>query len=190
MLIVGFVIRIGYSFLTGGYDMESLKSESYDSTVSESKEESIAKAINIMLSDIEKKQKIGQSSIIRPEFNFRDFVLPFIIFVFYTAVFVIAIVNSYTLSELLHISDTIAVIGVLILFFIILLILAKPFSLWLILLYQKFAPENIRKQCCFKPCCSEYMKISICKYGLYKGIKKGIGRLSRCHFPNGGVDYP
>ena len=28
------------------------------------------------------------------------------------------------------------------------------------------------------------------KYGDFRGVAKGIGRLLRCHYPNGGTDYP
>lgn len=56
--------------------------------------------------------------------------------------------------------------------------------------YQKHAPDRIRKQCRFQPCCSEYMILSIKAHGMRNGIRKGIQRIKRCHPPNGGVDYP
>lgn len=60
----------------------------------------------------------------------------------------------------------------------------------LIFCYQKFAPKTIRGACLFTPCCSEYMRISIGKYGVIKGISKGFKRLRRCRPPNGGLDEP
>ena len=33
----------------------------------------------------------------------------------------------------------------------------------------------------FKPTCSEYTKLAILKYGVFKGIFLGIKRLSKCH---------
>ena len=66
----------------------------------------------------------------------------------------------------------------------------KRLILTLIIAYQKYAPESIRSACLFEPCCSEYMKRSIEKYGVIKGLKKGIKRISRCHYPNGGIDEP
>lgn len=66
----------------------------------------------------------------------------------------------------------------------------KRLLLTLILLYQKYAPESVRSACLFEPCCSEYMRQSIIKYGVFKGIKNGIRRLKRCHLPNGGIDLP
>ncbi len=66
----------------------------------------------------------------------------------------------------------------------------KKLLLTLILLYQKYAPSCIRASCLFTPCCSEYMKQSILKYGVPKGVLRGIRRILRCHPPNGGVDEP
>ena len=70
------------------------------------------------------------------------------------------------------------------------LILFKKIIITLIILYQKYAPEDIRASCLYEPCCSEYMRISIMKYGAYKGFINGIKRISRCHYPNGGIDEP
>jgi len=56
--------------------------------------------------------------------------------------------------------------------------------------YQRYAPEDMRVACVFVPSCSEYMRLSILKYGVIRGVKKGVNRLSRCHYPNGGEDYP
>lgn len=66
----------------------------------------------------------------------------------------------------------------------------KKTIIWLILLYQKYAPERIRASCVFTPTCSNYMILVINKYGLFKGLIKGIKRLFRCHYPNGGIDNP
>lgn len=66
----------------------------------------------------------------------------------------------------------------------------KRLIITLIILYQKYAPEKIRSACLFKPCCSEYMKLAIEKYGALRGILKGIRRICRCRYPNGGIDEP
>lgn len=82
-----------------------------------------------------------------------------------------------------------------IIFYIILLVLylvirSKSIAIFIIRLYQCYGPYEIRSMCLFVPNCSEYMILAIEKYGLIKGIKKGIDRVHRCHAPNGGVDYP
>lgn len=60
----------------------------------------------------------------------------------------------------------------------------------LIILYQKYAPEKVRSACLFEPCCSEYMKQAILKYGVISGTFRGIKRILRCRYPNGGIDEP
>lgn len=69
-------------------------------------------------------------------------------------------------------------------------VFSKKLLITAIVLYQKYAPEFVRSSCLFEPCCSEYMKISINKYGVCKGFIKGIKRISRCRYPNGGIDEP
>lgn len=66
----------------------------------------------------------------------------------------------------------------------------KKIIIWVVRLYQKKAPYYIRSSCRFKPSCSEYMILSVEKYGCFKGVYKGVRRLLRCKPPNGGVDYP
>lgn len=59
-----------------------------------------------------------------------------------------------------------------------------------ILIYQHYAPASIRMKCRFEPSCSQYMILAIEKYGLFKGVKIGLNRLSRCKVGNGGYDLP
>lgn len=66
----------------------------------------------------------------------------------------------------------------------------KRLVVLLIILYQKYAPESLRGACLFEPCCSEYMKLAIVKYGVVSGVFRGIRRILRCRYPNGGVDEP
>lgn len=66
----------------------------------------------------------------------------------------------------------------------------KKIMIFFVKLYQRYASESTRKLCLFKPSCSEYMILSIEKYGCIRGFIKGIKRLRRCHTPNGGIDYP
>ena len=66
----------------------------------------------------------------------------------------------------------------------------KRFCICGVKLYQRFAPEAIRRKCRFEPSCSQYMILSLEKYGLRRGLSKGIGRLKRCNIDNGGFDEP
>ena len=66
----------------------------------------------------------------------------------------------------------------------------KRFFISLVRLYQRKAPDSLRGACLFTPSCSEYMILAIEKYGCFRGVCRGLGRLLRCHAPNGGEDYP
>jgi len=62
--------------------------------------------------------------------------------------------------------------------------------IYLVRLYQRYAPDSIRNSCLFEPTCSEYFILSVQKYGAIRGTVKGIKRILRCKPPNGGIDYP
>lgn len=73
---------------------------------------------------------------------------------------------------------------------IYLLLCMKYILILLVKIYQKIAPISIRSKCRFEPSCSNYMLQCLEKYGLFKGLKKGINRLKRCNINDGGYDYP
>ncbi|MAG12218.1 membrane protein insertion efficiency factor YidD [bacterium] len=74
----------------------------------------------------------------------------------------------------------------------------KKTALSLINIYQKiFSPDTgifahqRRNICVFYPTCSEYMKISIKKYGFFRGIMKSTQRILRCHpWQKNHIDLP
>lgn len=64
----------------------------------------------------------------------------------------------------------------------------KKLTIKLIRFYQK-VPLRTHFMCKFQPTCSEYMIEAIIKYGVIKGILKGIYRILRCNpFSKGGYD--
>lgn len=75
-------------------------------------------------------------------------------------------------------------------FLLELFVFRKNVAIFMVRMYQKFAPESIRDKCLFEPCCSNYMIMAIEKYGFFKGVYKGMKRIRRCRLPNGGIDYP
>lgn len=143
-------------------------------TVSASAEESIRKAVAGLSASLDMPR-----TIIRPDFSPRKGLCKLLLAL---AVFVGVglVLRACSLS----------VLWVLPLMAVTLLCNGKKVVVWLVLAYQRYAPEKLRASCLFTPSCSEYMLLAIEKYGLYKGICKGIRRLLRCHRPNGGVDYP
>ena len=67
-------------------------------------------------------------------------------------------------------------------------------SFVLINIYKRTLSPIIGNNCRFTPTCSEYTKQAIEKYGVIKGVFKGIKRLSKCNNRGdgmrGGFDYP
>lgn len=58
-------------------------------------------------------------------------------------------------------------------------------------IYQAASSRFFRSSCRFYPTCSEYMLVSLEKYGLIAGLWKGTKRIFRCHpWSPGGVDEP
>jgi putative component of membrane protein insertase Oxa1/YidC/SpoIIIJ protein YidD len=70
------------------------------------------------------------------------------------------------------------------------LIVLKSMIIGFVHLYQHYSPEEIRRNCLFKPTCSEYMILALQKYGLFKGLAKSFDRFKRCHGNTYHIDYP
>lgn len=128
---------------------------------------------------VHKKRKIT-----RPDFSLVGVILDFLY------PLMLLVIGIYYLSEKNIIPEVHTKICVLSAFAGYVLFRLKQIMLWLILIYQKYAPDDIRLACVFEPTCSEYMYRAICKYGLVAGVLRGIKRLFRCHHPNGGLDEP
>ena len=58
--------------------------------------------------------------------------------------------------------------------------------------YQLLISPLIGPRCRFYPTCSEYMILSVQKFGVWKGVAKGIWRLLKCHtlYRGDPVDFP
>jgi uncharacterized protein len=57
--------------------------------------------------------------------------------------------------------------------------------------YQRTLSPLLGNVCRFEPSCSRYMVESLRKYGLFRGLAKGLRRWSRCHpWDPGGYDPP
>lgn len=90
----------------------------------------------------------------------------------------------------LGVSTTITVVIISIILLVYILLTAKRMFICAIKIYQRYAPDSLRNKCRFEPSCSEYMILAIEKYGLIKGLQKGICRLKRCNIDGGGFDFP
>ena len=70
------------------------------------------------------------------------------------------------------------------------LIFLKNIIIFFVKVYQRFAPISLRNRCRYEPSCSQYMIIALKKYGLFKGLFKGLRRIFYCKPPYGGFDEP
>ena len=48
-------------------------------------------------------------------------------------------------------------------------------------IYQTLISPFFPASCKFSPTCSEYAKLSLKKYGLFKGLKLSLKRIMKCH---------
>lgn len=71
------------------------------------------------------------------------------------------------------------------------IIALKPMMIGAIRLYQRYAPESVRRRCLFKPTCSEYAILAIKKYGVIRGGYKAYIRLfKKCYGRTYRIDEP
>ena len=156
--------------------------DTFEDTISESKEESIAKAIKLL-----QEEHLINEPLKRPEISVAKVLVRFVLWLSVIGVFLFLCIHF---SKIFHISPyilhSVAAIGCL----LIIALKGRSMVCNSVLLYQKYAPETMRRSCLFTPSCSEYMLLAVEKYGVVVGVYKGIRRLLRCHQPNGGVDYP
>lgn len=75
-------------------------------------------------------------------------------------------------------------------FILYIIINLKHLLIGIVKIYQCLAPDSIRNKCRFEPSCSQYMILSLKKYGAWKGFSFGIKRIKRCKVGNGGYDFP
>jgi putative membrane protein insertion efficiency factor len=66
---------------------------------------------------------------------------------------------------------------------------------WLVIacvrLYQYTLSPLLGQQCRFRPTCSQYMILAVQKYGVLRGVPRGVWRICKCHpWHPGGQDLP
>lgn len=149
-----------------------------DETISTSRQESLQKAAELLGAG-----SAASHSIQRPEIQLGKMLLRNLFWLFLSSVFCFAVGLPERTAK--H-QILLTVIFVL----VVSLINARRIIIDLVLLYQRYAPLSLRAACVYQPSCSQYMILAVEKYGAFRGVIKGIGRLLRCHPPHGGEDYP
>ena len=156
----------------------------YDNTVDESQQSSFEKALAIFEKQRKEHEYEISKRIKRPNISIKKG-----LFVIMAVSVTLFLLLHYVLSIYIESEET-RILIVLAVGAIIFLVNVQKAAVWLILVYQRLAPDELRLACVFEPSCSEYMLTAIDKYGPFIVIIKGVKRLLRCHYPNGGIDIP
>ena len=164
---------------------ENEREEFYDETISDSMQDSIARAVDVLKREMHLDN--CNRIVIRPKVSIWKGIIPLIL---YFTFFVLSFVYLKEISSFFGLPVWVIFLCVIIVFCLLAFIMYKKAVIWLIHIYQRFAPERMRASCLFEPSCSNYMIQAIQKYGAFKGTIMGFKRVSRCHIPNGGIDYP
>lgn len=149
-----------------------------DQTISTSPQESLRKAAELLAAE-----HIAPTSIVRPAIRPGRMMLRNLLWLLLSAAFCFAVGLPDVTAR--H-RPALTVLFVL----VVSVINARRIIIDLVLLYQRYAPLSLRAACVYQPSCSQYMILAVEKYGPFRGVVKGIGRLLRCHPPHGGEDYP
>lgn len=120
-------------------------------------------------------------SLSRPPIKWGNVVLAIILFevVIYILVRVLSLsANSFFLfEEVVHIMA--------------LLLGGRVILRFVVKVYQRYAPESLRRQCTCMPTCSEYALLALQKYYWPKALKLIIRRIVHtCQQPGYKIDYP
>ena len=118
----------------------------------------------------------------RPEMHYTKAIIALSVFVVqFVALLLVGIwyIDAWWITTLILVGYTVAYGAVI----------AKRAVIWMVHLYQNKASDETRLKCVFEPSCSEYMILAVQKYGVIRGVYKGIRRLFRCGNESG-VDYP
>lgn len=124
-----------------------------------------------------------QRKLVRPTIHWARILM-------FTALLFFGAWGIYCLLTAVLVPSKIALWVCVVLVLMTLALCLKRILIGLVQIYQRFAPVSIRNRCRFEPSCSQYMILSLQKYGLWKGLKKGINRIRRCNANDGGFDYP
>ncbi len=75
--------------------------------------------------------------------------------------------------------------------FLVFVLYFRKVLIGIVRLYQRYAPEEIRRRCLFKPTCSEYTILVLQKYGVIIGLYKAYIRIFKnCRGRVYSIDYP
>jgi putative component of membrane protein insertase Oxa1/YidC/SpoIIIJ protein YidD len=121
-------------------------------------------------------------TLVRPEINWQKL---FLIVALYLAICALLIAASVLLTG--HFSAW----AVDVCLALPLLVFGNAIGICLLKLYQRYAPERVRRQCSCKPSCSEYALLAFEKYYWMKALYLTCRRVFfTCQAPGYHLDYP
>ena len=139
------------------------------------------------------KKPVPENPLNRPNISYKKFLITIIglgLIIVASIIIRKLFLSKYICNYVSLNENEITFLLVLFVSIIYISVFLKRALIWLVHLYQHYAPDRVRLKCVFEPSCSEYMIMCIKKYGSIRGTLKGCIRLLRCHPPNGGKDYP
>ena len=152
-----------------------------DIIISEEKLKSVDKlTLDFFYDDNDPRSTKYNRYLVRPKPNIKKILIYLFIPILLIALYI----------ETSFLYNTNLALVVLLVFVLYVIATLKNTIITLIELYQYYAPDGIRKKCKFEPSCSTYVILAVSKYGVIKGMIKGIKRLKRCKGIDGGIDYP
>lgn len=139
----------------------------------------IVSANSTHITDNSQQEFVPNNPLHRPKINYLK---PIIALLVYAALFVLLLMIPYGQAWI----TVVVLIGYSCIYF---LIIAKRAVIWMVHFYQNKAPDEVRLRCTMEPSCSVYMILAVEKYGVFRGVCKGVHRLFRCGDEHG-IDYP
>lgn len=127
--------------------------------------------LNLSPEEAEIRRKIIEEPLVRPKIN----ALKIIVYLLYYLI--VAYCFSYTLTDLFNLYNNEILVYALSYLFIFYFFAKKAF-ICLIKIYQRTAPEFLRRSCLCIPTCSDYAIAVLNKYNLFVAIFKIIKRIT------------
>ena len=112
----------------------------------------------------------------RPRIGYRNAILALVICIILT---VAAVKLSGFLFGSVENGIIYQILSVFFVVFVYIYRISGKAVIWMVYVYQRFAPDGLRLRCVYEPSCSEYMILAVKKYGCIRGLWKGIKRLRR-----------
>ena len=162
---------------------ESTKDADYLAVVEGDSIEECKSQMFAILGCLSTEQVASKREVVRPKITRKELLIGFLFPIILLAASLI-LTNIFICLRWLLITINVTIPVFYILFRL------KYNLLFLIKIYQRYAPEYLRLACTYEPSCSEYMVLAVKKHGLIRGVSRGIRRLRRCGKTDGGVDYP